>query len=57
MEGSKRCWSDLGMDKKGDIQEVRWWISRYLAGWMVYPDGESCDGIIPSPANKKRGKG
>jgi hypothetical protein len=32
-------------------------IPRYLARWMVYPNRESCDGINPSPANKKRGKG
>jgi hypothetical protein len=38
-----KSWPDLGMDKKGDIQEVRWWISTQLSiywmdtqifGWM-----------------------
>jgi hypothetical protein len=31
----RRFRSDLGMDKKGDIQEVRWWISIQLSiYWM-----------------------
>jgi hypothetical protein len=43
LAGIAKSWPDLGMDKKGDIQEVRWWISTQLSiywmdtqifGWM-----------------------